>query len=335
MKTYQALDFDALIARLTEPQRTLILFHRNPDADAVGSAFALCEILEQLGAPARCVCCNEIPERLRFLTDGKQESVLPEAIPENFADARIICVDSASPSQLGSLFDRFGASVSFMIDHHGKGEIYADHYIRPDAAATGEILFDVAEALAKVGKITLTPSLCSLLYAAISSDTGCFRYANVTPATLRCAACLLESGEVDAAMINHCLFESKTVKQVRAEGEAARSLRLYDGGSIGSVVIPYEVKASLELTDQNLETAIDIPRSIQGVEIAFAVRQSTAEGFFRVSMRSNTDFNVSAVCAHFGGGGHHRAAGCGLTASDARDAESQILAVIRALRDQA
>jgi len=327
--SYRALNLSEVCALLRQKQPTLIVYHSRPDADAIGSAQALRALLLAMDIPTACACTDPIPDRLHFLED-------PTATDPAFLPTRVISVDSASPSQLGTLFEDVQDKICLMIDHHASGTVYADHYIRPEAAATGEILYEIACELRRIGAISQIPRrVYGDLYTAISSDTGCFRYANVTPATLRCAACLLESGEVDAAMINHCLFESKTVKQVRAEGEAARSLRLYDGGSIGSVVIPYEVKASLELTDQNLETAIDIPRSIQGVEIAFAVRQSTAEGFFRVSMRSNTDFNVSAVCAHFGGGGHHRAAGCGLTASDARDAESQILAVIRALRDQA
>ena len=326
--SYRALNLSEVCALLRQKQPTLIVYHSRPDADAIGSAQALRALLLAMDVPAACAGSDPVPDRLHFLED-------PTATDPMFLPTRVISVDSASPSQLGSLFEQVQDQLCLMIDHHASGTVYADHYIRPEAAATGEILYEIACELLRTGAISQIPRrVYGDLYTAISSDTGCFRYANVTPSTLRCVACLLESGEVDAAMVNHCLFESKTVKQVRAEGEAARSLRLYDGGSIASVVIPYELKASLELTDQNLETAIDIPRSIQGVKIAFAVRQSTAEGFFRVSMRSNTDFDVSAVCARFGGGGHHRAAGCGLTASDVRDAEAQILAVIRAMRNQ-
>ncbi len=327
MKTYQALDFDTLVACLTEPQRTLILFHRNPDADAVGSAFALREMLEAMSSKAWCVCCNEIPERLRFLTDGKQESVLPEAIPESFADARIICVDSASPSQLGSLFERFGASVSLMIDHHGKGEIYADHYIRPDAAATGEILFDVAETLAKAGKITLTPSLCSLLYAAISSDTGCFRFSNVTPDTHRRAAMLLEQG-IDAAEINHLLYDSNTPEQLRAQAAAIEELHLFKEGRVAIIPFPFDLKEKLGLSDEHLEGLVDVARSVLGVKVSAVIRQPSREGIYRVSMRSSCDFDVSSVCAAFGGGGHKKAAGCTVTADSIDQAVEAILSKI-------
>ena len=129
--------------------------------------------------------------------------------------------------------------------------------------------------------------------------------------------------------INRRLFESKTEKQVRAEGEAARRLCLYDGGKIAAVTFPYTSKRDLCLADENLETIIDIPRSIGGVEVAFSVRQPDEEGFFRVSMRSNGDVDVAAICATFGGGGHVRAAGCSLEAKDVYEAEELLLAKIR------
>ena len=101
MTDYSELSFEMLCERLAEPASTLILLHRNPDADAVGSAFALKELLLALGSHAWCVCADELPARLRFLADAEQESLLPEAIPEGVAIERIVSVDSASPAQLG------------------------------------------------------------------------------------------------------------------------------------------------------------------------------------------------------------------------------------------
>ena len=123
----RALAFDELLPRLEEPADTLILFHRGPDGDAVGSAFALREILEGLGSRAFCVSQDELPQRLRFLVKDVQESVLPSAIPADLHPTRIVSVDTASPSQLGTLWETFGGHIDLMIDHHGKGEPYADH----------------------------------------------------------------------------------------------------------------------------------------------------------------------------------------------------------------
>ena len=87
---------------------------------------------------------------------------------------------------------------------------------------------------------------------------------------------------------------------------------LHDGGRIASTSIPYTSVFSMGLTSEHMETVIDVPRSLAGVEVAFAVRQPDKENVFRVSMRSTGSLDVSAVCAMFGGGGHKGAAGASL-----------------------
>ena len=324
LEQFRRLSMDELCERLCQPKKTLIIYHVRSDADAIGSAFALRELLRIMNIPAICACGDEVPERLRFLTDGVQGSVLLEEGME-LDHERVISVDSASPMQLGELYDRLHKYIDIMIDHHAMGTVYADNYIDAEAAATGEIIFEVAKHLVKMGKISDIPHrVINCIYAAVCSDTGCFRYANARPRTFRCAAELIEAG-ADQLDVNHRLFEAKTVKQIRAEGEAARRLQIHEGGRIASVTFPYSSKFSMSLSDENLETIIDIPRSVSGVEVAFAVRQPEDKPFFRVSMRSSTDFDVSKICALFGGGGHIRAAGCSLQAANVREAEEMIL----------
>lgn len=333
MDNFRKLDLDGLCERLCRNRKTLIIYHVRSDADAIGSAFALRELLRMMDIPAICACGDEVPERLSFLTDGVQGSVLLEEGMELDHD-RVISVDSASPAQLGSLYDRLHKYIDLMIDHHAMGTVYADNYIDSQAAATGEIIFAVAKRLLEMGRISCIPHrVINCVYAALCSDTGCFRYANTTPRTLRVAAEMIEAG-ADQADINHRLFEAKTYKQIKAEGEAANRLTLYDGGKIAAVTFPYSSKFALSLSDENLETIIDIPRSVSGVEVAFSVRQPEDKPFFRVSMRSSSDFDVSRVCAHFGGGGHLRAAGCSIEAPNVRAAEEIILKAVREQMDK-
>jgi phosphoesterase RecJ-like protein len=212
-----------------------------------------------------------------------------------------------------------------MIDHHANGSVYADNYIDPRAAATGEIIYAIAKRLCEMGEIEAIPMrVINCAYAAISSDTGGFRYSNASPNTHRIAAELIEAG-VDSADINRQLFDSKSLKQVQAEGEAIRRLRIHCDGRVASTLMPYSVRAAMELEDEHLGTLIDIPRSVFGVDIAFAVREEREGGTFRVSMRSAIDFDVSKICAVFGGGGHKRAAGCTVKAESILDVEAKIL----------
>ena len=331
LNQFRRLDMNELCVALCKKGNTLIIYHVRSDADAVGSAFALRELLWRMGIPAICACADEIPERLRFLSEAVQGSVVIDEDMGLDYD-RVISVDSASPSQLGSLFQRIRKDVDIMIDHHKMGSVYADYYIDPEASATGEIIYEIAKKLVADGKLSEIPNrVIQCVYAAISSDTGCFRFANVTPKTHRIAAELLEAG-ADAVDINHKLYSSKSPKQMCAEGEASRRLKLYADGRVASVTFPYELKNSLGLLDEHLETVIDIPRSVAGVEVAFAVRQPEDKGYFRVSMRSASDFDVAALCALYGGGGHVRAAGCSIEASSIEEAESIILnAIIKRL----
>ncbi len=321
------LSFEEVITRLTEPADTLVLFHRNPDADAVGSAFALKQVLEDLGSRAWCVCESELPERLRFLTNGVQSSVLPESIPEDFENIRVISVDSAAPSQLGELNDLYGDCVDMMIDHHEMGWPYADYYIPPHAAATGEIVFDIVKRLANEGLVEVTESLCTALYAAISADTGCFRFSNVTPETHLRAAKLMASG-IDCAAINLRLFDTFSMGQLRARAAGISNLHLHADGKIAVITFPYALKAALGLEDSDLDTLVDVARSLHGVKIAVSIRQPETEGVFRASVRSSCDYDVSALCVEFGGGGHTKAAGCTIEAADCDEAMQKLVAAI-------
>lgn len=328
MLDFKKLTLNELCDILCKNERTLIVYHVRSDADAIGSAFALKEILSLMGISAFCACSDEVPSRLRFLSDDSQGSVLID--PEMPIDhERVISVDSASPSQLGAIFDYLKKDVDIMIDHHAMGTVYADNYIDADAAATAEIIYDIATELVKRGDISYIPTeVYSLIYAGLSSDTGGFRFANATPKAYRIAADIIEKG-VDAAYINHMLFSSKSSKQLAAEGEAARRLNLYCSKTVAVTTIPYTAKFSLGLDDESMETVIDIPRSLAGVVVAVAIRQSSSENIFRASMRSIGEIDVSYICSKFGGGGHKRAAGCTIEACSIDEAEKLIVREIK------
>ena len=326
-KPFRSLSQRKLLRLLKRKKTTLILFHRKPDADALGSALALREMLVQMGSKVLCACPSPLPERLKFLLSGETVAFGLGQIPEGYTPERILAVDSASPSQLGELYPLYEGKINIMIDHHASGTPFANHYILPDAAATGEILFDLAKKLQKSGKIRFTESLCNNLYAAISSDTGGFRFANTTPGTHRRAAELLEMG-AQASDINHELFDSKSKEQLLAESAAAANLEVYLDGKVAVVPFPYELKQTLGLADEHLETLVDVARSYAGAKLAFSVRQPTEDNTFWVSARSSCDFDVATLCSNFGGGGHKRAAGCNLKANDIKDAVEKLVALI-------
>ena len=314
IRTFREYTLDEVCNYLAEKKNTLIIFHVRPDADAIGAAFALKLVLEKMGSKTVCTCESEIPSRLAFLTDKHQRSARFENMDRTFEFQRILTVDTASPSQLGNLQRLFEDKIDIMIDHHENGIRYADSYIRSDYAASGEIVYEIATRLVEMGKLDAIPNdAYDLIYAALSSDTGCFKYSNVSAHTHICAAELVKAG-VDTAEINHRLFDCKSEKMLSAEATGIQNIKFYNNRKIAAIMFPYELKKELELDDEHLETLVDVARAVDGVKIAISTRQATEYRSFRISLRSSCSFDVSVIAKHFGGGGHTKAAACTIEA---------------------
>jgi phosphoesterase RecJ-like protein len=305
MTDFQALTLDEVCDVLLAAERPTVLSHAHPDGDTVGAAAALCHILARLHKKAAWHCADPLPRRLAFLFAS-----LEMATAEENRGGTVIAVDVASPAQLGSLAEEYlPAGVHLMIDHHEIGTPFAPSFISPRAAAAGELIYRIGERLCARGDLaTIDAEIASAIYAAISSDTGCFKYSNVTAETHRIAAALHAAG-IHADKINHLLYDSRTPEQLAAEKIAMSHLSVHAGGRIAAVCLTLADREGL--SDDDFETAIDIPRSMAGVEIALVVRELPG-GVSKVSLRS-VEANVSAVAQSFGGGGHVRAAGCTLS----------------------
>lgn len=328
-KEVRELNFDEVCDALCENRPTLVLFHAHPDGDATGSAFSLSAILSAMGVPARCVCADLIHRRYRFAFEGVQDSVLPEDIPAEFENCRVITVDTASRGQMGRLAEIFEGRVDMMIDHHGRGEHYADYYVDANAAACGEIIFDIAEELIRRGRLKKLPDSVALwLYMAIVTDTGGFKYSNTTPETHRRASSLLD-GSFDHADLNFRLFDAKEPEELKVTKAVLDKMKFLCNGEISYVAMSSDEFEALGVSTEYSDVLINVARSVSGVKVAVAVREIEGEpGRYKASLRSSCDFDVAAVCASFGGGGHIRAAGCALSADSAEAAAETVAAEV-------
>lgn len=315
------LTLDELCDQILSIKDPLLVMHTRPDGDTVGSTIALAQIFRMLGKFPYCISPDPIPKRLAFLC--KDADLFSTDLPD--MQFTVITLDVASLGQLGRLREQLMGDLhpALMIDHHERGEAYADHYVRASAAAVGEIIFDLAKRMLERGMLGSLPiELLSPIYAAISSDTGCFKYSNTTPHTHAIAGELISYG-VDAAEINRLLFDVKSAEQLRAEGFVQSNLKRHPSGRIAWITITRELRESLGLLDEHFETAIDVVRSLEGVEIAIAIKESP-DGRFKASLRS-TGIDVASIAASLGGGGHIRAAGCSLTAANAEEAAETVV----------
>ena len=170
----------AAAALLRDQDNLLILTHRRPDGDTVGCAIALCKALRQLGKTAYVLPNPDATA----LFDPYWGDVLA---PADFQPERVVSTDIAAAALFPENAKPYAERVDLAIDHHPSFEGFGrENYVRPSAAATGEIIYDI---LAELGPITAEMALP--LYVAVSTDCGCFAYNNTTAHTHAVAAALL------------------------------------------------------------------------------------------------------------------------------------------------
>ena len=292
------VDLKKAAEMLKEADNILILTHANPDGDTLGSGFALLRALLKMGKKARLINNDEI---------NKKYSFLYEDIPFcEFEEEFIVSVDVAEKKLLGdAVREKYGDKVDLAIDHHGISRLFAGStFCESESASCCELIYLVIKEMG----IEIDPQIASCIYTGISTDTGCFRYSNVTPRTHRIAAELIEAG-ADHSRINVRMFETKSMNNIMLERMCLDSLRSYADGKIALIAV---TKAMLDKcnTDKSALDAIKpITRQIECVQIGLTVKEED-NGAIGVSVRTDEDYDAAKICAHFGGGGHMRAAGC-------------------------
>ncbi len=287
---------------LREHDNFLILTHKRPDGDTIGSAAVLCLGLRQLGKTAHVLRNMEITDKYLHLHEG-----LNRDCPES--GDTLISVDTAAPQLLPDAYSHLARFVRLRIDHHGSDTPFAPlQLVDSTAGACGEIIYDV---LTEMG-VTLDKRMAEALYTAVSTDTGCFRYANTTAHTFRVAAACCEAGG-DLQTINQQLFDTNSFGKLRLHSWITENIRFRCDGQVAVCALPAQVERDLGLTEDDLENVSGFPRSIEGVKIAATLRQ-TGDGFVKISVRALPGYDAAKVCAKFGGGGHKGAAGATLKA---------------------
>lgn len=273
-----------------------ILTHDYPDGDTLGSGFALCLALQQMGKKAR-VITTFLPKDFVFLTNEIKE--------QDFETQTVVTVDVADVRLLGKNRAAYEGRIDLCIDHHMTNVVDAPlRLVDGHAAANCAILYKLFREMG----ITWTRAIANCLYTGISTDTGCFRYTNTTAETLRIGADIIDIG-CDTAYINKVMFETKTKKKLALEREVYDTIEYCFDDRCAIIAVTCDMQRSIGVSDGELEGLASIPRQIEGVEIGITLREK-APGEFKVSVRTNGQVSASALCATLGGGGHSAAAGC-------------------------
>lgn len=289
------IDKEAAAELLRSHHSFLQVGHIHADGDDVGSLCALHRVLCAMGKQSQMVIYDGVPERFRFL---QETQYIRQSVPEGKYDM-VIFTDLSNIERGGDL--AYPSAASLCIDHHISNTEYADSlYLRPDYAATAEMLAE----LFLDYHMPLDEESCNALYMGMATDSGFFKYSNTSEHTLCTAGRMVGMGAKPAFISSH--LDAVTLRSMQVYERVLSTLHFSRGGKIGWASMD---QTSMDMEGENSDAYIEIPRRVQGVELAVLLKYESPK-ITRVSLRSQQYADVSALAAHFGGGGHVRAAGC-------------------------
>lgn len=301
-KNCKELNLSELCEYLKTHDDYIILTHISPDGDTLGSAYALALGLLSIGKRAFVVCNDEIPHKYDYFVKA--------AALKSFDYKTIISVDVADAKLLGSLYEKYSDKIELNIDHHISNTRYANNlYLDATASATAECIYDILMAM----NIEITSIMANALYTGIATDTGCFKYSNVTPKTHLIAAELYKYG-IDAAEINRVMFDTKSRNRIELEKMVLETAEFLFDERCLMLTVTSEMQEKSGCEQSDLEGVAAISRSVEGVLCGVSIKQSEKD-VYKISLRTYPPLDASAICATLGGGGHVSAAGCTLEGS--------------------
>lgn len=293
-----------IIDTLEGAGRIIIVTHKGPDGDAVGSSLALGMLLRNLGKTVEiAVNAADIgtPRVLRgidTLTPPDKTMASPDLL---------VCLDCADEKRISYAPFQEKTKIwrTLNIDHHDSSSCFGDfHYVLPEFSSTGEIILKIARA----AKWNVTNEIADAIWTAIVTDSGRFSYSCTSAATLQAGAYLLAHG-ADYVRLNDALFFQIPPNLMELRKIAMKSLRLWCGGKVSVIALDEADYAATNCTKADTEDFVDIPRSVTGTVISVFFYRSFKGDSTHMSIRSRTGYSAQEIAKHFGGGGHIVAAG--------------------------
>jgi phosphoesterase RecJ-like protein len=290
--------------------RVAVTTHVGADGDAIGASAALVRMMRALGAAAVFCHAEEVPSYLRWM--------LPEEIFRELPQGHdLLVVDTSRADRAGVPVPEAGARLN--LDHHEDNPFYGEYnLVNPRAAASAEI---VADLYVELG-VPMEKEAAEAIYAGIRTDTGDFRFRNISPRAHELVADLLRAGVVPAE-VHERINRRGSLEQLRIVGVSLAKAERY-----GEVLISTVDNADYERTgagELDSKEAIDQLRSVAGIDVVAHLRE-VPEGT-KGSLRSER-FDVGEIARLFGGGGHKLAAGYTRPGMRPEEAKKELLGVL-------
>jgi phosphoesterase RecJ-like protein len=299
---------------LSTPKKIVIVPHKNPDGDAVGSVIALYGYLLQLGHKVHMISPNDFPTFLKwmensdlFLNYEKEKEQSDALIRE--ADM-IFNLDHNAFHRAGTMeFILKEVDATFvMIDHHQQPDDFATYiYSDTSMSSTCEMIYHLLEMMNDTDKIN--PAMAAAMYTGILTDTGSFKYSSTTSTTLRVAANLVDKG-ANSEAINRKIYDVNTPSRMKLLGVALNNMVVLEKYRTAYITLTQK-----ELNDNNFkkgdtEGFVNYALSLDGIVFAQIFIEKESEAIIKTSLRSKGDFDVNQLAReNWEGGGHKNAAG--------------------------
>lgn len=300
---------------LSSPKKIVIVPHRNPDGDAMGSSLAMYNYLENLGHQTTVVAPNDYPDFLKWLPKSKevlkfdmQNRQSKKAIEES---SIIFLLDFNALHRVGSDMEntlKEYKGTYIMIDHHQQPDDIAT-YLFSDTSicSTCQMVYHFLEKLDAVSEIN--KEIATSLYTGIMTDTGSFRFASTTSVTHRIIADLIEKGAKNDKIHNN-VYDANSFSRLQLLGKSLTNMVV-----IKELKTAYITLSQAELDEYNYkkgdtEGVVNYALSVDGVIFAVIFIEDTDQSIIKISLRSKGKFSVNKFARnHFNGGGHDNAAG--------------------------
>lgn len=290
---------DNIISSINKSHRIVILTHESPDGDAIGSSLGMYIALKQLKKEVDIV----VDEYSRVFNFLPYVDDIKEYTDENYDLA--IALDCSNRTRLydpKNVFDKCNITVS--IDHHTSNTYFADYnYVEGNSPAASQVILKVFKRLG----IILTKEIGECLISGIITDTGGFRYDTVNEETFEFSSKILQIG-VNISDIYIRVFQVKSKAQFMLSQIATSRLEFIYKDKIAFTYITLADEKKCKALKGDHEGIVNVGQSIEGVEVSVFLHE--CDKGFKVSLRSNTEVDVSQVASVFGGGGHSKASGC-------------------------
>ncbi len=300
---------------IDENKSFLVVSHKDPDGDAIGSSLALYSVLKEMGKEVYVENPSTLPHLYSFLEDYDRIEIV-----SNSKDVDVVfIVDVAEINRCGIKSDYVKDKIVVNIDHHKTNTRFGNiNLVRPEAAAAGCILWDIF----KENGFNISKKTATALYTSILTDTGSFRYASTRPKTFRIAADLLERG-VEPWLVAYSVYETRKYKTLKLLGLVLNTLEVYHNGKLAIEYVTLDMFEKTGTSTESTEGFVNFARSVKGAEVGVLLREDTPN-VFKISMRSKDKIDVSAAAKVFNGGGHKNAAG-GQVAGTLKEAKQRIV----------